>query len=96
LLLFGALTWAMLARSRRESRSVDPFDRALGRALTVGIVALIVMDLVWPYLSNGGLPQLLWALLALAEPLNPVRRAPSAIDGTATLHSNEKDLLEVS
>jgi hypothetical protein len=29
---------------------------------------LVVMDVVWPYLSNGGLPQLLWALLALAEP----------------------------
>lgn len=65
LVVFGVMTWAMIDRSRRMARSPDPLDRALGASLTVGIVTLIVMDIIWPYMSNGGLPQVLWALLAL-------------------------------
>jgi len=83
LLLFGALTWAMLRRSLAGSRSTDPLNQSLGRALTVSIMALIVMDVVWPYLSNGGLPQLLWALLALAEPLRLARSRHSALVNTS-------------
>jgi len=67
LLVFAATTWAMIRRSRRLTRAADPLDRALGRGLTVSVVALVVMDVIWPYMSNGGLPQVLWALLALAE-----------------------------
>lgn len=68
LAVFALMTWAMVRRSRACARSPDPMSRALGQALTVGIIALTVMDLVWPYMTNGGLPQVLWALLALAEP----------------------------
>ena len=81
LLLFGALTWAMVRRGRACARSPDPMDQALGRALVVSVVALAIMDVVWPFMSNGGLPQVLWALLALAEPC----RGPSpvlAVGGT--------------
>jgi hypothetical protein len=67
LLVFGATTWAMIRRSRRLARGADPLGRALGRALTVSVATLVVMDVIWPYMSNGGLPQVLWALLALAE-----------------------------
>ncbi len=68
LLLLGALTWAMIERARKIARSRDPFDVALGRALLVMVVALIAMDGIWPYLSNGGLAQMLWALFAIASP----------------------------
>ncbi len=68
LLLFGALTWAMVRRGRACARSPDPVDQALGRTLVVSVVALAIMDIVWPFMSNGGLPQVLWAMLALAEP----------------------------
>jgi len=68
LAVFAVMTWAMVRRARACARSPDPLDRALGQALAVGIVALAVMDIVWPYMTNGGLPQVLWALLAVAEP----------------------------
>jgi hypothetical protein len=66
--LFGALAWAMLRRSRQAARSPDPFDQALGRAVFVVVIAMLVMNLIWPYLSNAGLPQVLWCLLAIAMP----------------------------
>lgn len=65
LFVFGLLTWAMITRTWRVARSPDPFDQAVARALTVGLVALVVMDIIWPYMSNGGLPQVLFALLAI-------------------------------
>ncbi len=68
LALFAALAWAMVRRGQEAARSPDPFERAFGRGLTVGIVLLIFMDVIWPYMSNGGLPQVLWAMLAIAGP----------------------------
>ena len=68
LLLFLGLTGATFERCARAARSLDPFDAALGRALLVTGGALVAMDLVWPYVSNGGMPQMLWALLGVAAP----------------------------
>lgn len=68
LLAFGALMWGMVDQTRRWSRSHDPFDAALGKALFLTVAALIAMDLIWPYLTNAGLPQVLWALFAIAAP----------------------------
>ncbi|MGH9092880.1 MAG: O-antigen ligase family protein, partial [Acidimicrobiales bacterium] len=65
---FAVLAWAMLDGARRASRSADPLTVALGRALTVAVVSMLVMDAMWPFLSNGGMPQVLWALMALAVP----------------------------
>lgn len=65
---FAALAWAMLRRARSAVRFGDPLDRALGCALTIGVVAMIVMDITWPFLSNGGMPQVLWGLMALLMP----------------------------
>lgn len=76
LLLFGALGWAMLRRSGDAARSRDPFEQALGRAAVVAVGGMLVMNVIWPFLSNGGLPQVLWCLLALAVPRRP--RVPSA------------------
>jgi hypothetical protein len=68
LTLFGILAWAMLRACGQARRSTDPLEQALGRALTIATVALLVMNGLWPFLSNGGLPQVLWSLLALAAP----------------------------
>lgn len=68
LALFGALAWAMVRRSKDAIRSADPFDQAVGRAVLLSVVAMLFMNLIWPYLSNGGLPQVLWCLLAVAVP----------------------------
>ena len=65
---FAVLAWAMLGGAQRASRSADPLTVALGRALTVAVASMLVMDAMWPFLSNGGMPQVLWALMALAVP----------------------------
>jgi hypothetical protein len=94
LVAFAVLTWAMLEGTRRASRSSDPLTEALGRALTVAVVSMVVMNATWPFLSNGGMPQVLWALMALTVPgalregevLHPpsraVQGAPPLGDGT--------------
>jgi hypothetical protein len=68
LALFGVLAWAMLRTCGLARRSADPLEQSMGRALTIATVALVVMNVLWPFLSNGGLPQVLWGLLALAAP----------------------------
>ncbi len=52
---------------RRRART-DPFDQALGRAVTVVVVSMLIMNVIWPFMSNAGLPQVLWCLLAIAVP----------------------------
>jgi len=74
LALFAALAWAMVGQTRAAATSADPFDRALGRGTLVAVLAMLVMNLIWPFLSNGGMPQVLWCLLALATP----RQEPGA------------------
>lgn len=87
LLLFVALTGATFERLARAGRAEDRFDAALGRALLATGGALVVMDAVWPYVSNGGMPQMLWALLAVAAPgwsaveRRPARRRALALPG---------------
>lgn len=68
LVVFAGLTTAVFERCGLGGRSEDPFDAALGRALLATGAALVAMDAIWPYVSNGGMPQLLWALLAVAAP----------------------------
>ena len=82
LALFGALAWSMLRRSREAARSPDPFDQALGRAVVIVVVAMLVMNLIWPYLSNAGLPQVLWCLLAIEAPRST--RSSSAAPAAST------------
>lgn len=87
LLLFVGLTGATFERCALAGRAEDPFDAALGRALLVTGGALVAMDAIWPYVSNGGMPQMLWALLAVAAPgwaaveRRPARRRALALPG---------------
>ncbi len=68
LVMYLILLWAMFDRARNASRSRDPVEQALGRALLVCVVSLVPLGAIWPFFSNGGLPQVLWCLFALAEP----------------------------
>jgi len=65
LVIFGLLAWGMYDAARKAGRSDDPVDHALGQGLKASVVTMVVVNLVWPFLSNGGLPQLLWCLFAL-------------------------------
>jgi hypothetical protein len=66
--IFVALFWAMLREARRARKSEDPVDRALGEGLSIAVISLAFINLIWPYLSNGGMPQMLWCLFALLPP----------------------------
>lgn len=79
LAVFVALAWTMFEGTLAAARSDDPQTRALGLALAAAVVAMVVMDFVWPFLSNGGMPQVLWALMALAVPRT--RRGPVGTPG---------------
>lgn len=68
LLAFGVLAWAMFDGALAAARTSDPFARALGLSLAVAVVSMVVMDTMWPFLSNGGMPQVLWCLMALTVP----------------------------
>jgi hypothetical protein len=68
LAMFAVLFWAMLREARRARESEDPIDRALGEGLSIAVIALAIINLIWPYLSNGGMPQMLWCLFALLPP----------------------------
>jgi len=72
LIFFGILGWAMMRRTLDAVRGPDPTDRAIGCALAICVVSMLVMNLTWPFLSNGGMPQVMWALMALLLP--PARR----------------------
>jgi O-antigen ligase len=78
LALFGFLAWAMVGEARRAGRSEDPVDRALGQGLGVAVVAMVIVNVIWPFLSNGGMPQVLWCLFALLPPAldRPATREP--------------------
>ena len=64
-----------LGEARRGSRSEDPVDRALGQGLRVAVLAMVIVNSIWPFLSNGGEPQVLWVLFALL-PAAVAKNAP--------------------
>jgi hypothetical protein len=73
LAVFGFLCWAMYVEAKRASRSPDQVDRSLGQALGVAVISMAVVNVIWPYLSNGGMPQVLWCLFALLPAAVPKR-----------------------
>lgn len=75
LVMFGFLFDGMIREAKRVTRSLDQVDRALGEALLVTVVLLGVVNFIWPFLSNGGMPQMLWCLFALL-PLELSRARP--------------------
>lgn len=75
LLLLG-----MFDQARRIARSKDPTDQAIGRALLVCVVSLVALGITWPFVSNGGLPQVLWCLFAIAAPASSrLERVPPGL-----------------
>lgn len=68
LVMFGLLFAGMFREVKRVTLSSDRVDRALGEGLLVASVALAVVNFIWPFLSNGGAPQMLWCLFAILPP----------------------------
>ena len=85
LIMFGFLLWAMGREARRAGRSRDPVDRAMGEGLFVTVVTLGIINFIWPFLSNGGMPQLLWCLFALLPPTIDRQPIPSSKDASKSV-----------
>jgi hypothetical protein len=58
-------TAARSAMANPDEQLDEQLGCNLGRALVVVVALLVAMDTIWPFLSNGGLPQVLWCLFGL-------------------------------
>ncbi len=63
--IFLALAAAMVAAGTRARRDRDPLQKALGPAVVVSVVALLVIGFIESYFTDDGPPQVLWMLLGL-------------------------------
>ncbi len=81
LIMYLCLLWGMFDHARRASRSRDPVEQALGRSLAVVVVSLLFLGITWPFLSNGGFPQVVWVLFALCGPASSRFARPDASGG---------------
>jgi hypothetical protein len=52
----------------------------------VTVVLLGVVNFIWPFLSNGGMPQMLWCLFALLPP-DLSRSSPRALLAISRMES---------
>jgi PST family polysaccharide transporter len=86
--MFGFLFDGMIREAKRVTRSLDHIDRALGEALLVTVALLGVVNFTWPFLSNGGMPQMLWCLFALLPLKLSADDAVSNIDRRHTRDRN--------
>jgi hypothetical protein len=86
LVMFGFLFDGMIREAKRVIRSLDQVDRALGEALLVTVVLMGVVNLIWPFLSNGGMPQMLWCLFALV-PADLSRNSSHALSAISRMES---------
>jgi hypothetical protein len=60
-LLIAAVLWRAASLGWRHG--VDPFEAALGAAVLASTIAILPMQLVWPYFTNAGFPQVFFVLL---------------------------------
>lgn len=77
LLIYLALFWALLARSRRLLHSADPAQAVLSKVMAAMLVVLVPMHAVYPYFLDVGLPQALWVIAGLAFAGVGVKPAPA-------------------
>jgi hypothetical protein len=80
LALYGALVWGLVVRAGGLLHHGDVEQRVLARVVVATVVVLLPMQLVFPYFTDSGLPQLFWLLPAMlvAGPEPPAgRRRPS-------------------
>jgi hypothetical protein len=71
LALYGALVWGLVLRARGLLHHHDVEQRVLARVVVATVIVLLPMQLVFPYFTDSGLPQLFWllpAMLAAPEP----------------------------
>jgi hypothetical protein len=65
LVIFFGLAATMVSAGLRARRDRDPLQKALGPAVVVGVLALLIIGLIESYFTDDGPPQVLWMLLGL-------------------------------
>ncbi|MBV9604680.1 MAG: O-antigen ligase family protein [Solirubrobacterales bacterium] len=63
--IFLGLATTMIAAGFAARRDRDPLQKALGAAVVVGALSLVVIGLIESYFTDDGPPQVLWMLLGL-------------------------------
>jgi hypothetical protein len=70
LIVFGSEMVALYGLSRRQARRTDLEDpatpAALGNAVAALVVVLVPMDVIYPYMTSGGLPEPLFVAAGIA------------------------------
>jgi hypothetical protein len=110
--IFLALAVAMVAAGLRSRRDRDPLQKALGPAVVLGVVALLVIGFLESYFTDDGPPQVLWMLLGLLafrdalplpayatrvpDPLSQRAWASNVAMALDTLDLGSQDLLKLS
>ncbi|HEY4826724.1 MAG TPA: hypothetical protein VIH85_08140 [Solirubrobacteraceae bacterium] len=65
LAIFLGLAVSMVVASMRARLDRDPLQKALGPAVAMAVVALVVIGFIESYFTDDGPPQVLWMLLGL-------------------------------
>jgi O-antigen ligase len=81
LALYGALLWGLVVHARGLLHHPEVEQRVLARVVVATVIVLLPMQLVFPYFTNSGLPQLFWllpAMLAAGSAPAPVPRLVAA------------------
>jgi len=65
LVIFLGLAGTMVASALRARRDRDPLQQALGPAVALAALSLVVIGLIESYFTDDGPPQVLWMLLGL-------------------------------
>jgi len=70
LVVFGGEMMALYSQSRRQARQTDLEDSAtpaaLGNAVAALVIVLVPMDIIYPYVTSGGLPEPLFVAAGIA------------------------------
>jgi hypothetical protein len=72
LLVFIGLAGVMLSSALRARKDRDPLQQALGPAVALGVLSLVVIGFIESYFTDDGPPQVLWMLFGLLAFRNAV------------------------
>jgi hypothetical protein len=86
LIMYLCLLWGAFNVARKAARARDPVEQAIGRSLVITVISLLLLGVTWPFVSNGGLPQVLWCLFALCGTVgNRLNSVEPALDANELL-----------
>jgi hypothetical protein len=94
LAITAVLIWFVVAKARKDSAATrSPSRRALCEATAVLALLLIVINLTFPYLTDGGMPQPLWVVFGLLGAGELRRSAPRSVRTQLAGHQKEVSVI---